>query len=341
MPAEVSTQAVSSPAETADPFNGESPSIAEYNTYRETGELPARFKPAETAASATADAPEETAEETEAETPKPASESDTEEEVQEQPHKVSPAEKRIKQLLAEKKDLERKLADAAKPTQQSDSSTAQQPKQPQNFSEWKKSFKPSAWIEEYAKANPDSSYEDANFAMAVHLSEVRDQFKTFEQQIKAQQDALEMAVNEAKERYEDFDEIKDTFLGKVLDGKGQPLIPIPVLSIINDSPLMADVLYTIGSDEGELEKFVAMARKNPNQAIRYIARVENLIEEEFANQAGGNEATSGKAPEKQRTAAPAPPSPVGGSSSRSFDVNDESLSAEDWFRKRNAQLAKR
>jgi hypothetical protein len=335
---EVETQAASSPAETVDPFNGDSPSIAEYNTYRETGELPARFKPAEPAASATADAPEKTAEETEAEEPENASESESEEEVQEQPHKVSPAEKRIKQLLADKKDLERRLAEAAKPTQ-SDSSTAQAHQQPpQNFPEWQKAFKPSAWIEEYAKANPEASYEDANFAMAVYVSDVRDQFKTFEQQNQAQKEALESAVNDAKERYEDFDEIKDEFLGKVLSDKGQPLIPPPVLSIINDSPLMTDVLYTIGSDAGELDKFVKMARQNPNQAIRYVARVESLIEEEFAKQAGKG-TSSGQAPEKQQTKAPKPPSPVGGSSSRSFDVNDESLSTEEWFRKRNAQLA--
>lgn len=332
------TQAESSPAETADPFNGEQPSVTEYNSYRETGELPARFKPAEQADQAPADAPEQTADETEAEEPESASESESEE-VQEQPQKVSPAEKRIKQLLAEKKALQQQLEAAAKPTQQTESSTAQAPKQPQSFNEWQKGFKPSKWIEDYAQANPEASYEDANFAMAVHVSEVRDEFKTFEQQMKAQQDALETTVSEAKERYEDFDEIKDVFLGKVLGSKGEPLIPVPVLSIINDSPLVADVLYTIGSDEDELNKFVAMARKNPNQAIRYVARVESLIEEEFASQAGKE--TSGKAPEKQQTQAPKPPSPVGGSSSRAFDVNDESLSAEDWFRKRNAQLANR
>lgn len=337
------TQAVSSPAETADPFNGQQPTVVEYNSYRETGELPERFKPAEKAESATADAPEQTADETEAETPENESESESEE-AQEPPHKVSPAEKRIKQLLAEKKDLERKLEAAAKPTQQSDSSTAQVPKPPQNFKEWQSGFKPSQWIEEFAKTNPEASYEDANFAMGVFVSDARDHFRSIEQQNQEIQKNLESVLSGAKEKYEDFDEIRGRFAEKAFSD-GKPAIPLAVIDFFDakDSPLMADVLYTIGSDEAALDDFISLAKRDPRQAIRYAARVELLIEEEFEKQKGSDAAqqTSGKAPERQRTAAPAPPSPVGGSSARTFDVNDESLSADDWMRKRNAQLARK
>ena len=44
---------------------------------------------------------------------------------------------------------------------------------------------------------------------------------------------------------------------------------------------------------------------------------------------------------RKTTSAPKPPSPVGGGSSRAFDVSDESLSADAWFHKRNADLARR
>ena len=332
-------------AEVADPFKGENLSLAEYSRYRTADELPARFKPAEPAESAPADAQEET-EESGDEESESASASETEE-TQEQPKPGSAAEKRIKQLLARTKELERKLAEPAKPTQQTDSSTAR-PQQPQNFSEWQKAFKPAEWIADFAKANPNASYEDANFAMAVRVSEVKDHFRSVEQQATAQKQRLGQIQEEARERYEDFDTIKESFLSKVLNGT-TPLIPPSVLGIINDSDIMADLLYTIGSDEQEMEKFVAMAKANPNKAIRYVARVENLITEELAKGKesketpvrGGDGKFTKTAPEPKKTSAPKPVSPVGGSSRGNFDVSDESLSPDEWMRKRTADLDRR
>lgn len=336
------TQAASSPAEVVDVFNGKSPTLAEYNHFRQSGEVPQRFKP-EPAESAPAAAPEQTVE-SEDEESESASESESEQS-QEQPQKGSGAEKRIKQLLAEKKELQRKLEAAAKPTQTDPSpAPAAQPKVPQNYQEYRQSFKPSEWIAEYAKRNPQASYEDANAAMADHLLDARDHFRSIEQRTQAEKQALDAKVNDAKERYENFDEIKTSFLAKTISDKGTPLIPVQVLSIINDSDYLADVLYTIGSDEAELAKFVAMAKATPNKAIRYVARVEALIAEELAKPKetpvrGQN--GQFQAPEPKKTAAPKPPSPVGGVNARGFDVNDMSLSAEEWARKRNAELAKR
>ena len=323
------TQAASSTAE-VDVFQGQQPSVAEYDSYRRTGELHERFKPAEPAESAPADSPEETAE-------TDAPDSDPEE-AQEPPQKVSPAEKRIKQLLAEKKDLERKLA--AQQDVKPDPSPAR-PQQPQNYQEYRAAFKPSLFIEDYAKAHPDASYEDANAAMADHLLDVRDHFKGIEARVKAESDALNSKVSEARDRYENFDDIKSTFLSKVLSDRGAPLIPLPVLSIINDSDYLADVLYVIGSDDAELAKFVDLAKTNQNKAIRYVAKIESGIAEELAK---GKEATPRgedgkfKAPERKQTQAPKPPSPVSGGTSRAFDVSDESLTPEQWMQKRNKSL---
>jgi hypothetical protein len=324
------TPAASSPA--TDVFNGEQVSLAEFSKYREDGTIPERFKTAEEAEQVANDAPEETAE-----TDEP--ESDPEE-AQEQPQKVSPAEKRIKQLLAEKKELQRKLEAAAKPTH-SDSSTAQAPRAPQNYQEYRQAFKPSMFIEEYTKAHPEASYEDANAAMADHLFDVRKHFETIETRVNAEKQALESRVSDARDRYADFDEIKDNFLAKTISDKGTPLIPLPVLSIINDSDVMAHLLYTIGSDEAELAKFVDMAKSNPNKAIRYVTKVESLIAEELAKPSKtpvrGNDGKFA-APEKRQTSAPKPVSPVSGGSSRAFDVNDDSLSPEEWMRQRNKKL---
>ena len=339
------TQAASSPAETEVPdvFNGQSPTLAEYIRYRETDEVPERFTPAEKAESATADAPEETAETTEAERSEDAPEPEPEETQEQHPQKKTAAEKRILQLLAEKKELQRKLDAAAKPTQ-SDSSTARAPRQPQNYQEYRQTFDPSRFIEEFAKANPQASYEAATAAMADHLLDVRERFRDIEQRVNAEKQALDAKVSEARERYEDFDDIKASFLSKTISDKGTPLIPLPVLGIINDSEVLPDLLYVIGSDEAELAKFVDMAKANPNKAIRYVARVESLIADELSKPAETQQRGENgqfKAPEKRQTTAPKPPSPVGGGSSRTFDVNDDSLSPAEWFRKRNEQIARR
>src|ERR1035437_2743628 len=114
---EVLTPAASSPVEVVDVFNGQTPTLREFNAYRQSGEVPERFKPAEAAEAATADTPEQTADS------ENVTDSETEE-TQEQPHKVSGAEKRIKQLLAENKAL--KEAQQAKPNVVSAPSAAPQ-----------------------------------------------------------------------------------------------------------------------------------------------------------------------------------------------------------------------
>ena len=323
------TTAASSPAETPDVFQGQQVSLSEFSKYREDGTLPERFKPAETVESAPTDAPEETAD-------TDAPDSDPEE-AQEPPQKVSPAEKRIKQLLAEKKELERKLA--AQQDAKPDSSPAR-PQQPQNYQEYRAAFKPSLFIEEYAKAHPDASYEDANAAMADHLLDVRDHFKGIETRVTAEKQALESKVSEARERYENFDEIKDSFLAAALSPTGAPLIPVDVLSSINDSDMLADLLYVIGGDEKTLKDFIALAKADPRKAIKRVGWFESQIAEQTAKPKGTPRGEDGKfqAPEKKQTQAPKPPSPVSGGTSRAFDVSDDSLSPDEWMRKRNKQI---
>ena len=334
------TVAASSPAD-VDVFQGKEVSFHEFSRYRDSGELPERFKQAEPAEPAPA---EEPAEPTEGEEPETALAAEPET-TQEPPQKG--AEKRIKQLLAKTKELERQLA--AKQGVASDPPPERQ-QPPQNYQDYRKAFNPTQWVEEYAKANPQASYEEANAAMVDHLSDAREHFRSIETRVKAERDAVEAKATAARERYQDFDEIKESFLDKVLvrqsNGTLSPAIPLQVLGIINDSEVMPDLLYTIGSDEAELAKFVEMAKTNPNKAIRYVAKVESLIAEELAKPKttpargeDGKFATT--APEPRKTQAPKPPSPVGGGSSRVFDVTDDTTPINDWWKARNAQLAKK
>jgi len=96
------------------------------------------------------------------------------------------------------------------------------------------------------------------------------------------------------------------------------------------------LIYTIGTDQKTMKELERLSRVNPSQAIRYIATLEAGIRLELAA-----EPNAAATPEPKKTAAPKPPSPVNGASSRAFDVSDESLSPDDWARKRNQQLASR
>lgn len=329
-------------AETPDVFNGETPSLAEYSHYRATGELPERFKPAETVADpAPAEDVQQSSGSDELET---AADSETAQEQQEKPGKKrQTAEERIAQLestiekIKRGAGLERK-AEVAPVTEQ--------PKQaPQNYGEWRKSFKPSEWIQDFAKKNPEATYEDANAAMADYLGDVRDQFKAVEQQRESQAREMNARIADAKARYgENYDDVvKPTVETIIADNAISPEIK----RMINESDVVADLVFTLGSDEKTLNEFLSLAKTQPGKAVRYLALVENGIVEELAGATKAATETRNEKgqftapPAKQKTSAPKPPAPVTGVSTGAFDVSDESLSPEEWMRKRNADLAKK
>ena len=117
---------------------------------------------------------------------------------------------------------------------------------------------------------------------------------------------------------------------------GDKTIPLQVKQMMADSDVLPELIYTIGTDQNTMKELERLARANPSQAIRYIATLEAGIRLELTSEPG-----SSAPPEPKKTAAPKPPSPVNGASSRAFDVSDESLSPDDWARKRNQQLARR
>ena len=322
--------AASSPAEQTDPFGGIQPTFDEYSSYRKSGELPARFKPA--GSTAVEDAPEKTADMPADEESETVPESDPEE-VQEPPAKTSEAQKRILQLLAENKRLKQEAA--AKPGVKTESPTAQAAQQPQgarpkpNVSDMGADGKPKyAQYEEYIEDLADWKAEQ-------HL----ERFKVQQaKQVEAQQ--LRAKIEEGKAIYgDDFGDVSDEAAGVIGNDKDVPQL---IKQRIGRSELLPHLLYTIAGEENGIEKLTALAKSDPFKALDYIALTENLIREELAKgKTGGEEDEDGKAPEKKRTNAPKPPSPVGGPSSRAFDVSDDSLSADEWARRRTAQLEKR
>jgi len=327
--AEHQTQAVSSPAEATDPFNGENLSFDEYSRYRKENEIPARFKTTEQAEAEAADAPEETADsEAEVEEAEAEIEGEPEPPKETQGPKGKGAEQRIKQLVAEKKHLQAELEEVRRPKQ---AQAAPPPATPQNYQEWRKDFKPSQWIEDYAKANPDATYEDANAAMADRLGEVREHFSASERARTEAMQRIEKAKSEAMEVYPDFLEIAEPMADKVVAIIHNPQADATLKRALLD-PEGHHILYALGSEPELAAKFEKLALSDPAEAIYLWKSLKAEVRKEL-------EVTPTKeTPAKQQTSAPKPPSSVKGSSSRTFDVSDESLSPEEWMRKRTADL---
>lgn len=306
----------------------------EYAEWRKSGKLPEKTqdqpKPEESAPS---DAPKET--ESEAEPDSEAESSPAPEAAQKQ-EKRSNADTRKSQLTAEIKELLKqrdalKSEISARQTPPAESSKAES-ERPQNYQQWRKSFRPSQWMEDYAKANPEASYEDQTAAMADYLGDVREQFRAFEQRAAEQRQSIERAAEDARQRYGDgFDAARNTFTSATLGSRGEPLVPVEVLSLVSDSDVLADLVYTIGSNAEETAKFAQMAKTNPNKAIRYIALTENLIREELSKATPRNEqgrfAKEEPPAKRGPESAPEPPIEIGNRGSKPMDESERAFSA--------------
>ena len=326
---EQSTPAASSPAETEDVFNGETPTLEEFNHYRSSGEIPERFKPAAKpqADSAPADLPKETAK---AEGDEPENVPDpAPDDEQEPPQNLgAKARRRFEKLAAEVKELKAQIAAQPKTDAKPESSTAPAPQQAVQPGTRPKP-KPDGMNQE---GKPYETYEDYVEDLADWKAEQRIAAERQRQVDQQAQAAIRTKMDDARARYEDADETILPTAKTIHEAQ----IPAVVKQVIEDSEVYVDLCYVAGSDPDELQKFIALAQRDPRAAIGKVFEYERGIKEELAKNG-----TAAAAPEKKRTQAPAPPTPVGGASSRGFDVNDDSLSADEWFQKRNAQLERR
>jgi len=316
--------AASSPAEAEDVFQGQNVSLSEFSKYRQDGELPPRFKPA--AESEPADTQEET-EETEAEEPEPAPDSDLEE--AQEPKPKSKYEKRVLQLLEKNKELERKLSE--KQDVKTEPSPAPEIQHTRS--------KPTAEDKAEDGTPKYTTYEDFVEDLADWKAEQRMETAKREQVQQEAQKALQSKLDEARTRYDDADDVIFPASQAILNAK----IPVAVKEVFGQSDMFIDLCYVVGSDPEELKKFISLAQSNPRAAIGKVFEYERGIAEELsASKTDKSRDDKGQfTPEAKKTSAPKPPSPVNGASSRAFDVSDESLSAEEWARKRTQQLQAR
>lgn len=141
---------------------------------------------------------------------------------------------------------------------------------------------------------------------------------------KAQQTKAFLAkVDEAKTRYENFDQV----LKPTLDAIEDKEIPQVIRTLIGESDILPDLIFALGNDAAERAKFITMAKTQPGKALRFVALTESLVHEELEAKA---KPSVEKPPAKTQTSAPKPPAEVGGRGSTPPDALDSAARANDF-----------
>lgn len=242
------------------------------------------------------------------------------------PYARPDAEQRIKQLTDRIKQLET----AQKPAQVE----APPPVQPKQEAPQTRQ-KPTAEDKDGDKPKY-ATYEDFVEDLADWKAEQRIAAQQREQQQQAQQREFKARVDEAKSRYgaEKFEEILAPAVNAII---GDQSVSGVVKTMLNESEVLPDLMYTIGSDPKELASFLEMAKSNPGKALRYIALTESLIRDELD---GNKESKEVIPPVKPQTQAPKPPSEVGGRAASPGDPLEAAAKAGD-FRSFKAEATRR
>lgn len=310
----VETQAPSSPAMEASRGPLVNLTSDQRTEFRKTGELPKPETPQkEESAPSTEETPEPEAEGTPEGEEKPAE--GTQKKPQESKRRPD-AEQRIKQLTDRIKQLEtaQKPAQVEAPPPVQVKQEAPQTRQ-----------KPTAEDKDGDKPKY-ATYEDFVEDLADWKAEQRIAAQQREQQQQTQQREFKARIDEAKSRYgaEKFEEILAPAVNAII---GDQSVSGVVKTMLNESEVLPDLMYTIGSDPKELASFLEMAKSNPGKALRYIALTESLIRDELD---GNKESKDTIPPVKPQTQAAKPPSEVGGRAASPGDPLEAAAKAGDY-----------
>ena len=251
------------------------------------------------------------------------------------PGEKKSAEERIADLTSEIKrlsgELERSRSERATEPAKKTTEEAKPNAQPATYAEWRKTFKPKEWIEQYAKDNPNASYEEAVAAMGDHQADIRDKYSQIDQLREAGVKRGQEQLRKAIETYPDAEpKVKET--AKRLQ---QADIPPFVTAMINDSDVMGHLLYTL-ADPKTLENLLETAKSQPGKAVRAIRDMELEIEKAIAKPADRKEEKKAEAKAEEKTPvetkprAPKPPVEVGGRGTGEADATVAAARANDF-----------
>jgi hypothetical protein len=167
---------------------------------------------------------------------------------------------------------------------------------------------------------------------------------------------------EATERY--GDDAKGVIEGAAKDLVGNKELPGVIVAMFNDTPVLGDLLYVMGSKPGEMSDFIALCKRSPGEAVRKLALIEHLVKEELANKKAGKPAAKAETgegdgeagtpargedgkfrtnvppPAKRVTNAPAPPSETGGRQAAPPDEVEQAATTHDFRAYRKAANAR-
>jgi len=230
---------------------------------------------------------------------------------------------KLRKELREAKDRlkERERSREPEPKPAASAKSEAKAEQPETYAEWRKTFKPKEWVEQWAKENTDASYEDAVAALGDYQSELRLQFQQLEQAREAGMKRGQEQLRKALDKYPDAEaQIKET-AKTVMSSKDFPPI---IRALINDSEVMGHLLYTL-SDAKTFENFLDTVKSNPGKAIRVLRDMEIEIEKAIAKPAESKpekketKEKDDETPAQPKPRAPKPPSEVGGRGTGSDD----------------------
>lgn len=251
-------------------------------------------------------------------------------------------EARFKKLTDDHKDevarLQRELDEARKPKEtQADSSPA---RQAGKDSAEPQPTRPRPTLED---KGPDGKpkypkYEDYIEGLSDWKFEQALAKQQMEERTAQQRQTMGKQLEEARGRYMDFDSVTKPLVQDLM----KPEMSREVLAVVSDSPVLADLLYTIGGSEASKADFLEACRVNPGKALR----VALLMEQEIVKELGKGKAADRKsgeaepAPVNLKPRAPKPPAEVGGRGTPGEDVLQSAAKAGN-FRAFEAEQTRR
>ena len=215
------------------------------------------------------------------------------------------AEARIKELAAETKRLRAELDEVRKPKAQ----------EPPKAAEPQYTRPKPAVDDKTSDGKPKyNTYEDYVEELADWKAEQRMVAAEAKRAHEAQVAKVQEKVQEAKSRYENFDEYSAPFVKEMIETQE---IPMAVKVMVSESEVWPDLVFTIASNAEDRAAFLQLAKNQPGKALRYIAKVEGLIQEQLENggkaRAADGKFTAPKPPAKRGTeSTPEPPLELNG-----------------------------
>lgn len=330
-----------------DPFNGQEPSFAEFSEFRKTGTVPPRFTAApevktdEKPEVKTSEAPPK--EEAKTAEAKEASETEQEKQERDEQGKFKAKEKEPLFSADQQKAFDRAFAKReAKLRREFDEQIAAQKSSSAQVTAPAKEPEKAASSEPAAPELPDITTFDGTaeqFQAALKeypakLKAYLDATRQYEEGVKTIQKKLSDSEAGVQKVHPEYKQSYSDLLADVESGD-EPGLPHHVLrAIVEDADDPHQITFHLAENREEYRRF---AQLNPVQAVREVLRLELKLQ--------GEKPTAPKPaqePKPRQTSAPAPPEPVGArATAKAFDANDESLSADDWAKKRWEQVHKR